>query len=99
MPKRMVVAFEEVESPQARMWRHCAGGAVTEDDLCGKPVRLGRFWCAADKPIEDDDFRLVRVYRTHVVPEDARCEDCAIPIRELQEAMTQMLRSAGVRRP
>lgn len=85
----MVVAFQEVESPQARMLRHFATGAPTEDDLRGKPIRRDHYWCAADEPPQDDSFRVMPVYRTNEVPEGACCEDCGVSIRDLQESLTR----------
>lgn len=87
MTRRIVVAYQEIESPQARLWRHMAGGVVTKDDLRGRRKGLGRYWCAADKPGEDDGFHLAPVYRTHDVPEGAECQHCRIGIRELQIAL------------
>lgn len=88
--RRIVVAFEEVESPQARMLRHAIDGDVTEDDLSGprRPRGRGRYWCAADKPGTDNAFQVAPVYRTNKVPESAQCEHCGISIRELQAAFS-----------
>lgn len=90
------MAFQEIEAPVHRMWRHLAGGVVTEDDEHGRPVRLDRFWCGADAPPQDlDDFRVIRVYRTTPIPKDAVCEVCHIPIRELQATLDAALRSSS----
>src|ERR1039458_5981570 len=97
--RRMVVAFVEVESVQARMWRQMAGGdtevertprveARSEGGGWGEP-RL-HYWCAADKPPTDDSFNVAPVYRTGAVPEDAGCETCGISIRELQRLMGEV---------
>lgn len=88
--RRIVVAFQEVESPQGRLLRHMLDGDLLEEDLSGprRPAGRGRYWCAADRPVgTDEGFQIAAVYRTHDVPEGARCEACSIEIRELQEAM------------
>jgi hypothetical protein len=87
--RRTIVAFQQVEGPQARLMRDMVGGPGTvTDEQRRKPPGLGRYWCAADRPQEDDaDFRIAPVYRTHKVAEDARCEECGIAIRELQEML------------
>lgn len=87
---RTIVAFQEVESPQAKMMRHLIDGDFDDDDLVGpdRPRPKGRYWCAADRPRTGDDFRVVPVYRTHEVSEDAECQECGIGIRELQEMMS-----------
>lgn len=104
--RRMVVAFVEVESPQDRTWRHAALGSSVEEILAegrrplpkafhdeGRtPEGRPRYWCAADKPIEDDRFRLAPVHRTSTVPEDAACEECHIGIRDLQAALSEVIR-------
>lgn len=83
--RRIIVAFEEIETPQDRMWRTVASG-ITE--VSSKPVRLKKFWCAADKPNTDPTFMVAPVYRTSTVPEDAACETCGLEIVELQKLMT-----------
>lgn len=97
--RRITVAFQQVEGPQSRLMRDMLGGPGTvTDEQRRKPPGLSRYWCAADKPEEDDaDFRLARVYRTHEVPDDARCEECGIGIRELQEEMTSIAKSVSER--
>lgn len=89
MNRRITVAFEQVEGPQSRLLRDMFGGPGTvTDEERRRPPGRGRFWCAADAPAEDNaDFRLRRIYRTNEVPKDARCEECGIGIRELQEMM------------
>lgn len=87
--RRIVVAYQEVESPQAKMLRHMIDGDIQGDDLAGpdRPRPRGRYWCAADRPTTGDDFRVEPVYRTHEVPPGAECRECGIGIRELQAMM------------
>lgn len=86
MRRRIIVAFQQVEGPQSRLVRDMLGGPGTvTDEQRRKPPGLGRYWCAADRPQEDDaDFKVAPVYRAHDVAEGARCEECGISIRELQ---------------
>jgi len=100
----MVVAFVEVETPQARMFRQAAQGLSVDEILAEgrsprpKPFhdhgrtpegRL-RYWCAADKPGSDDTFQVAPVHRTSKVEDDAECETCGIPIHELQEMFSEL---------
>jgi hypothetical protein len=86
--RRIIVAFQQVEDNHRRWLREAASGEPATLDELRHPPGLGRYWCAADKPdAGGDDFRLAPVYRTHKVPADATCEECAISIRELQELM------------
>jgi hypothetical protein len=98
----MVVAFVEVETPQARMFRQAAQGLSVDEVLAEgrrptpKPYhdhghtpegRL-RYWCGADGPESDDTFRVAPVYRTSHVEDGAQCEECGLPIRDLQEMLS-----------
>lgn len=92
--RRLTVAFEALEDPRMRQWRHAAGG-LTVDEIIAEPRRgygIGKYWCAACWT--DDDHGLVGkpVFDGTEVPEDAKCEDCFIKIRDLQ----QMLRPGRV---
>jgi hypothetical protein len=80
--RRITVAWEEVESPQARTFRH-AWARLTVEQILAEPRRvpLGRFWCGADRPHESVPVR--RVYDGTRVPEDAECEECGIRIGDL----------------
>lgn len=76
--RRMVVAFEQVESAEMRIFNSAATGDFDRP----RNIGLGVYWCAADKP--DDSVSVRRVYRTHEVPKDAECATCGIAIGELQ---------------
>lgn len=55
-------------------------------------ARHDRYWCAADRPETSDDalgLMVTPVYVGTKVPEDARCEECGIGIRELQELLAR----------
>lgn len=83
--RRIVVAFEEVESAASRVVGQLTSPTFADGDLRGPPAGQGRYWCAADKPADaDEHFRVAPVYRTQEIPEHARCETCGIRIRELQ---------------
>lgn len=85
--RRMIVAFQAIETPQGRMFRELVGGDEIPMGERRKPRGLGVYWCAADKPIEDSSLRLAPVYRTQKIPEEARCEECRIEITKLQEML------------
>ncbi len=84
----MVIAFQQVTTPQDRMIFEVLTGTMLEDR---RPRGKGRYWCAADKPETYDDFHVAAVYRTQKVPEDAQCEECGIYIRELQDEMNDLV--------
>lgn len=87
--RRVTVAFEEVESAASRVVGQLSSPTFADGDLSGPPGRCGRYWCAADKPdAVDEHFRLAPVYRTQTVPDRARCETCAIRIRDLQAVLS-----------
>ncbi|HEV7805406.1 MAG TPA: hypothetical protein VGO80_06295 [Solirubrobacteraceae bacterium] len=70
--RRIVVAFEEVESAASRVVGHLSSPTFADGDLSGPPSGRGRYWCAADKPdVGDEHFRLASVYRTQTVPDRA----------------------------
>lgn len=89
MGRPRVVAYQEIESPQARVWRHCVTGEVDEEDVPLRPRGLGRYWCAADKPqYQDEGFRIAPVYQTNKIdPVDAECQECGISIKDLQDEL------------
>lgn len=85
--RRMVVAYESVETPQDRLYQEMMTGELLPMERRRRPPGKGVFWCAADRPEESDQLRLRPVYRTNRVPEFAQCEVCFIEIAALQKAM------------
>jgi hypothetical protein len=87
--RRIVVAYEEVESAASRVVGQLSSPTFADGEPRGPPAGRGRYWCAADKPgAAGEHFRLAPVYRTQDVPERARCETCGIRIRELQALLS-----------
>lgn len=83
--RSVAVAFQEIESPSMRAFRH-AWNQMTVDEILAEPkvIRRDSFWCGADRPREDRELKLVPLYPGSDVPEDAECEVCHIKIRDLQ---------------
>lgn len=90
MRRPIIVAFESVATPQDRLTAAVLDGEWSIESA-RKPARKGVFWCAADKPIEDDSLRLAPVHRTSKLPEGAECEECGIAIAQLQQMMGDVL--------
>lgn len=95
--RRLTVGFEVLEEPEMRVFRHAfigmsADAIVAEHRAYPRGVPLGTFWCAACFKEQDHaaHYRTRRIYDGTEVPEDARCADCSIRIRELQEQMRQL---------
>lgn len=90
--RRMVVAFQSVQTPLDRVTKMALDNASADELLADarRPPGKGRYWCAADKPMEDAYLVIAPVYRTSEVPDDewgnpVQCEECGIEISKLQE--------------
>lgn len=83
--RRIVVAFQECETPTHRLMRGALDGDL--DVLPSQARRFDRYWCAADKPQAGDDLAVKPVYDGTRVPEGAECHACGISISKLQALM------------
>ena len=80
---RRVVAFVSIESPEMRVFNAAATGNPDRP----RRIRTGMYWCGADKPDHD---HIAPVYDGTEVPADACCEECGIPIREVQAMVSEI---------
>jgi hypothetical protein len=84
--RRYVIAYQEIAAVNERLFL-----SATSGQLVPRIIPHAHWWCAADKPeiqqTDRDRFAIRPVYNRSPVPEDARCETCAIGIRELQQLL------------
>jgi hypothetical protein len=93
---RILVGWREVPSRQDRMVRDLLSGVMVRMN----DERRQHYWCAADKPDADEDTFAIRpIYRSHKIPEDARCEVCDVSLRDLQQMFTDTLASSREEKP
>lgn len=94
--RRWVVAYAMVEDPKLTTFRHAAANMTIDEILAEgrRPLAITLdydgepqvpYWCAADKP---NGIDVKPVYNRSEIIGEGRCEECHIPIRELQEMMT-----------
>lgn len=100
----ITVAFQAVETTPMRQFRCVQTGVwdrrrmptmrTRHDELDESPIGgEGFYWCAADRPETEDTASglwVRRITLKTVVHPHARCEECGIPIRELQASMGEL---------